>query len=43
MAIEMIVAQGGIVGWATPFAALEGAVTKELAHADMQQGRWAGR
>ena len=33
MAIEMIVAQGGIVGWATPFAALEGAVTKELAHA----------
>jgi len=25
-AIEMIVAQGGIVGWAAPFAALEAAV-----------------
>ncbi|TRL39225.1 cysteine hydrolase family protein [Rhizobium straminoryzae] len=33
MAIEMIVAQGGIVGWATPFAELEAAVTQALAHA----------
>jgi biuret amidohydrolase len=32
MAIEMIVAQGGIVGWATPFAELEAAVTREMAH-----------
>lgn len=31
-AIEMIVAQGGIVGWAAPFSALERAVDKELAH-----------
>jgi len=30
-AIEMIVAQGGIVGWATPFAALEEAVTQASA------------
>lgn len=33
MAIEMIVAQGGIVGWATPFAELEAAVARDLAHA----------
>lgn len=32
MAIEMIVAQGGIVGWATPFAELEAAVTREMTH-----------
>ena len=32
-AIEMIVAQGGIVGWATPLAALEDAVLRETANA----------
>lgn len=32
-AIEMITAQGGIVGWATPLAELEGAILRELAHA----------
>ncbi len=32
-AIEMIVAQGGIVGWATPFAALEAALAPEKVHA----------
>lgn len=32
-AIEMIIAQGGIVGWATPLAELEGAILRELAHA----------
>jgi nicotinamidase-related amidase len=31
--IEMIAAQGGIVGWVTPFAALEQAVEGALAHA----------
>jgi biuret amidohydrolase len=31
-AIEMIVAQSGIVGWATPFAALQTAVFKEAAY-----------
>jgi nicotinamidase-related amidase len=31
-AIEMIVAQGGIVGWATPLAELEGAILREVAH-----------
>jgi biuret amidohydrolase len=31
-AIEMIVAQGGIVGWATPFAALQAAISREVAH-----------
>ena len=29
--IEMIVAQGGIVGWTAPFAALEAAVTEQVA------------
>ena len=32
-AIEMIVAQGGIVGWAAGIAALEQALSKEVAHA----------
>jgi nicotinamidase-related amidase len=32
-AIEMIVAQGGIVGWVAPLSALEMAVEKERAHA----------
>lgn len=31
--LDMIVAQGGIVGWVTPFAALQGALLKEHAHA----------
>jgi biuret amidohydrolase len=31
-AIEMIVAQGGIVGWATPLASLAQALSKETAH-----------
>ena len=31
--IEMIAAQGGIVGWVTPLAALERAVQQEAAHA----------
>jgi nicotinamidase-related amidase len=31
-AIEMIVAQGGIVGWVAPFAALEKAVAEAAAH-----------
>jgi biuret amidohydrolase len=30
--IEMIVAQGGIVGWVTPLARLQGALEKELKH-----------
>ena len=32
-AIEMIVAQGGIVGWATPLSALQEAVVRENADA----------
>ena len=31
-AIEMIVAQGGIVGWATPLAMLEAAFEAAMAH-----------
>lgn len=30
--IEMVAAQGGIVGWVTPLAALEGVLVKEHAH-----------
>ena len=32
-AIEMIVAQGGIVGWVAPLAALEMAAEKQVSHA----------